>query len=65
MLAEFEPVDETLDGWGPALSDAREPGQLPSQAKRYLEVVEREVGEPNKVVGVGAERDDYLVWMSE
>jgi adenylosuccinate synthase len=64
VLAEVEPVYETLDGWGSVLSDAREPGQLPPAAKRFIEVVEREVGVPVRVVGVGAERDDYLVWAS-
>ncbi|TFH17572.1 MAG: adenylosuccinate synthetase, partial [Acidimicrobiales bacterium] len=64
LLADVEPVYETLDGWGSALSEAREPGQLPEAAKRFIEVVEREVGIPVRVVGVGAERDDYLVWTS-
>jgi len=64
LLAEVEPVYETLDGWGSVLSEAREPGQLPEAAKRFIEVVEREVGIPVRVVGVGAERDDYLVWTS-
>jgi len=65
VLAEIEPIYESLDGWGTALNEAREADQLPAQAKRFLEVVEREVGVPINVVGVGAERDDYLVWMSE
>ena len=64
LLAEVEPVYETVDGWGSVLSDAREPGQLPEQARRFIEIVEREVGIPVRVVGVGAERDDYLVWAS-
>jgi adenylosuccinate synthase len=62
VLAEVEPVYEELDGWRTTLSDTREPGQLPPEAKRFLDVVEREVGIPIRVVGVGAERDDYLVW---
>jgi adenylosuccinate synthase len=65
ILAEIEPVYEELDGWGTELNGAREPGELPAAAKRFLDVVEREVGVPIKVVGVGAERDDYLVWTSE
>ncbi|MGA9277972.1 adenylosuccinate synthase [Ilumatobacter sp.] len=65
ILAEIEPVYEELDGWGTALSDTREAGELPAEAKRFLDVVEREVGVPIKVVGVGAERDDYLVWGAE
>ena len=64
LLGDVEPVYATLDGWGSVLSDTREPGQLPDAAKRFIEVVEREVGIPVRVVGVGAERDDYLVWAS-
>ena len=62
VLAEIEPVYEVLPGWGTALTDAREPGELPAEAKAFIEVVEREVGIPVRVVGVGAERDDYLMW---
>ncbi|MGI9643732.1 MAG: adenylosuccinate synthetase, partial [Ilumatobacteraceae bacterium] len=64
VLARIEPVYESIDGWGSALTDTREPDQLPPQAKRFIEIVEREVGVPVRVVGVGAERDDYLVWAS-
>ena len=62
VLAEIEPVYVVLDGWKVALNEARETGQLPSEAKEFLAVVEREVGIPIRVVGVGADRDDYLVW---
>ena len=34
-------------------------------AKRFVEIVEREVGVPVRIVGVGAERDDYLLWHAE
>ncbi|HRE00381.1 MAG TPA: adenylosuccinate synthetase [Ilumatobacteraceae bacterium] len=40
----------------------REPGQLPVEAQDFLCLVEREVGVPIRIVGVGAERDDYLLW---
>ena len=63
-IADVEPVYETVPGWGSVLSDKREPGQLPPEAKRFIEIVEEQVGVPVKVVGVGAERDDYLVWAS-
>jgi adenylosuccinate synthase len=62
VLARVEPVYETLPGWGTDLSEARERGALPEAAQAFLALVEREVGVPVKVVGVGAERDDYLVW---
>lgn len=64
LIADVEPVYETISGWGSVLSDKREPGQLPPEAKRFIEIVEAQVGVPVKVVGVGAERDDYLVWAS-
>ncbi len=62
ILARVEPVYETLSGWKTDLSGARERGQLPPAAQEFLAIVEREVGVPVNVVGVGAERDDYLLW---
>jgi adenylosuccinate synthase len=64
VLARVEPVYETLPGWGRPLQDVREPGALPDEARALIELVEREVGVPVRVVGVGAERDDYLLWQS-
>jgi adenylosuccinate synthase len=62
ILAHVEPVYETLPGWNTDLSEMREPGDLPEAAKQFLAIVEREVGVPVNVVGVGADRDDYLHW---
>ena len=62
ILARVEPVYETLSGWGTDLSEVRESGDLPPAAHEFLAIVEREVGVPVNVVGVGAERDDYLLW---
>jgi adenylosuccinate synthase len=62
VLAEVEPIYVTLPGWRTDLSDTRESGRLPEAARQFLQLVEREVGVPVKVVGVGAERDDYLMW---
>ncbi|MEP1122738.1 MAG: adenylosuccinate synthase [Ilumatobacter sp.] len=64
VLEEIEPVYEELPGWQTSLTEARESGDLPEQAKAFIAVVEREVGIPVRVVGVGAERDDYLMWDS-
>jgi adenylosuccinate synthase len=62
VLARVEPIYETLAGWGTDVSSTREPGGLPDEARRFLARVESQVGIPVKVVGVGAERDDYLLW---
>lgn len=64
IVARVEPVYEVLEGWGSALTEMREADQLPDLAKRFVEIVEREVGIPVRIVGVGAERDDYLLWQS-
>jgi len=62
VLERIEPVYEELPGWKTDINAMREPGQLPAEARAFIEVVEREVGLPVNVVGVGAERDDYIIW---
>ena len=62
VLARVEPVYATLPGWRTTLSEARQSGDLPDAAKAFVALVEREVGVPVNVVGVGADRDDYLLW---
>jgi len=62
VLARVTPVYVELPGWGSDLSGVREPSGLPGPARDLLSLVEREVGVPINVIGVGAERDDYLHW---
>jgi adenylosuccinate synthase len=62
VLARVEPIYETLPGWDTGLSAVREAAQLPTGARRLIELIEAQVGVPVQVVGVGAERDDYLLW---
>jgi adenylosuccinate synthase len=62
LLARVEPVYETVPGWQSSLGSVREAGDLPGGARALLGLVEREVGVSVRVVGVGAERDDYLIW---
>jgi adenylosuccinate synthase len=62
LLADVEPVYAELPGWRRSLAALREPADLPVQAQDFLRLVEIEVGVPIRIVGVGAERDDYLIW---
>jgi len=62
LLARAQPVYAALPGWGSGLGGAREPGDLPSPARALIELVEQQVGIPVRIVGVGADRDDYLLW---
>jgi len=64
LLHSVEPEYATLSGWGTGLGEIREPADLPAPARDLLELVEEQVGIPVRVVGVGADRDDYLVWQS-
>jgi adenylosuccinate synthase len=57
-------LSRTLPGWGTGLGGVREAGALPAPARALIELVEHEVGIPVRVVGVGAERDDYVLWQS-
>ena len=62
VLERIKPVYEELPCWKTPINEIREPGELPAEAKAFIAVVEREVGVRVNVVGVGAERDDYLIW---
>ena len=48
----------------PASARSASPATCPPAARALIELVEREVGIPVRVVGVGAERDDYVLWQS-
>ncbi len=62
LLARAEPEYVTLQGWNRELRSVRRPSELPTPARAFVQLVEAEVGIPISVVGVGAERDDYLHW---
>ena len=62
LLADVEPIYTELKGWGRSVSLAREPADLPVEAQAFLRLVESEVGVPIRIVGVGADRDDYVLW---
>ncbi len=62
VLARIEPVYAELPGWQTDLSTTRERTALPPEAQAFVRLVEEQVGVPVNVVGVGAERDDYLLW---
>ncbi len=62
VLSRVEPVYETLPGWRVGSGQARESDALPSEARDLVQLIEREVGIPVGIVGVGPERDDYVLW---
>ena len=65
LLERVTPVYETVDGWNTDISGCRRADELPASARRFIEIVEREVGVPVRIVGVGAERDAVVEWDSK
>ena len=62
LLGRVEPEYVELPGWQRPLRNVREVSELPAAARAFVQLVEAEVGVPITVVGVGAERDDYVHW---
>ncbi len=54
------PVLEVTQGWQRPIDDVRSADDLPAEARAYLDLIEREVGVPVTLVGVGQRRDQIL-----
>jgi adenylosuccinate synthase len=55
-----QPLYETLPGWREPLDGIDELGELPGAARRYVDLVERDLGIPLSLIGTGAERERVL-----
>jgi len=60
VLDEVEPVYEVLPGWQQSISDIREYGDLPEEARHYLDRVEKLTGTPIGIVSVGPNREETI-----
>ncbi|MFZ0448886.1 MAG: adenylosuccinate synthase [Desulfatiglandaceae bacterium] len=63
-LAQFgrcEPVYQELPGWKEDISGVREVADLPSQARDYLNLIEKETGVPISVISVGPGRQETII----
>jgi adenylosuccinate synthase len=54
------PVFETLAGWSQPLDTCSSENDLPDPARRYVDLVERELGVEVTLIGTGAERTSVL-----
>lgn len=59
-LREVAPVYETLPGWQQEISHMRRIGDLPPQARAYLERIASLIGRPVEIVSVGADREQTI-----
>ena len=60
-LDEAKPVTEYLDGWQCDISGARKWEDLPENARKYVEFIEKNIGCPVKYISVGAERESIVI----
>jgi adenylosuccinate synthase len=61
MLAEVEPVYESLPGFRGNISACRNFSELPPEAQQYVKRIEQLVGVPIRMVSVGPERSATLM----
>ena len=61
FLTHCKPVYETLPGWKEDISDIREQGQLPKNARRFLKRVEELAGVPVDMISIGPGRNQTIV----
>ncbi len=61
VLAEVEPIYETLPGWNGNISGCRRFEELPREAQQYVKTLEKLVGAPIKILSVGADRNATLI----
>jgi adenylosuccinate synthase len=60
QLQSLEPVYETLAGWKQPLTGTKRYDDLPDNAKRYIERLEKLTGIPARIISVGARRDQTV-----
>jgi len=60
MLTECKPVIEYLDGWKEDISGCRKLSELPENALKYIEYLQKNLTAPIKYISVGPEREQYI-----
>ena len=60
-LKDAKPVIEYFDGWQCDISDIKKWEDLPENARKYVEFIEKEIGCKVTYVSVGAERDSIIL----
>jgi len=60
-LEEWRPVYEEMAGWDESLGEARRFTDLPAAAREYVARIEKAIGIPITLIGVGPERKQTIV----
>lgn len=61
LLSAAKPVYSELPGWKEDISSCRKFGELPANARAYVEYIAKHAGVPVILIGVGPGRDDTIL----
>lgn len=61
LMDRAKPVMTSMPGWGTDITRIRHYGDLPREARDYIEYIEKAIECPVKYVSVGPERDDIIL----
>ncbi len=61
VLRECKPVYATLPGWKEDISNCKTYDELPENAKKYIEFIEKEVGVPIVIVSTGPDKKQTII----
>ncbi len=61
VVAEAEPVYEEVSGWLAPTTGAKNEGDLPAKARRYLERLEELIGAPFCLISTGPQREETIL----
>ena len=61
VLRECKPVYATLPGWKEDISGYKTYDELPENAKKYIEFIEKEVGVPIVIVSTGPDKNQTII----
>lgn len=60
-LNKAKPIYEYLEGWKCDISNIKKYEDLPENAKKYTEFIEKEIGYPITMIGNGPKREDIII----
>jgi adenylosuccinate synthase len=60
-LGKCKPIYEELDGWKEDITQIETYEDLPENAKKYVEAIEKYVGLPVKIVSIGPKRNQTII----
>ncbi|MCG8324912.1 MAG: adenylosuccinate synthase, partial [Thiotrichales bacterium] len=61
LMADCKPIYEEMPGWQDSTAGLREYGELPENARSYLQRIEQITGIPVDIISTGPDRDETIV----